>query len=404
MGCGLLGRRLSHSYSPQIHAMLGSYEYRLYEKEPEQLESFLTDPAIRCLNVTIPYKKDVLPYCAQLTDTARKMGAVNTMVRQSDGSWLGHNTDYFGFQSTIARTGLLVAGKKALVLGSGGAAGTAVAVLRELGANVATVSRHGDNNYRNLHLHADAALIVNATPVGMYPVTEEAPLSLEGFPQLEGVVDMIYNPARTKLLQQAQNLGVCAVNGLWMLVAQAVESAQYFTGKPLEAGILEKVYAAMRAGMENIVLIGMPGSGKTTVGKLLARQLGMPFVDADAEIEEKAGCSIPEIFARDGEAGFREQESWVLANLGRRSGTVIATGGGCVTREENYAPLHANGRIFWLQRSLADLPTEGRPLSQAGDLAAMWQVRQPLYARFADHIIDNNAAPESAADAIRSYL
>ena len=404
MNCGLLGRKLAHSYSPQIHAMLGSYDYRLYEKEPEDLEGFLTDPGITALNVTIPYKKAVLPYCSRLTATAEKMGAVNTLVRQPDGSWLGHNTDYFGFKSTLARTDLQIQGKKALVLGSGGAAGTAVAVLSEMGANVVTVSRTGDNNYSNLHLHKDAALIVNATPVGMYPNTDAAPLSLAQFPALEAVVDMIYNPARTRLLLEAEQLGIPAVNGLWMLVAQAAESAQYFTGKPLDAGRIERVYEAMRTKMENIVLIGMPGCGKSTLARQLSCDLGMPAVDADAQIEALAGCTIPEIFARDGEDGFRRLETQVLQELGKRSGTIIATGGGCVTRQENYGALHANGRIFLLQRPLEQLPIHGRPLSQANSVQTLWQEREPLYARFADHIIDNSGAPEDAAAAIRSLL
>lgn len=404
MKCGLLGRKLSHSYSPQIHAMLGTYRYDLFEKEPEMLASFLEDPTLDALNVTIPYKKDVIPYCAGLTQTAKKMGAVNTMVRQADGSWLGHNTDYFGFKSTVLRTGLNVSGKKALVLGSGGAAGTAVAVLREMGAQVITVSRSGENNYENLHLHADAALIVNATPVGMYPNTDAAPLSLAGFPRLEGVIDMIYNPARTRLLQEAEERKIPAVNGLWMLVAQAVESSGWFTGSEINEAAIEKVYSAMVSRMENIILIGMPGCGKTTVAKLLSQALGMPWVDADAVIEETAGMPIPKIFITRGESGFRALETQVLRELGKRSGTVIATGGGCVTRQENYAPLHANGRIFWLVRPLEQLPTEGRPLSQANPPEQIWQVRKPMYEAFADHIIDNSAAPQAAVDAIRSYL
>lgn len=402
MSCGLLGRKLGHSYSPAIHGLLGDYPYALFEKEPEELESFLRSGDFTGLNVTIPYKKAVLPYCSRLTDCARKLGAVNTLVRQPDGTLLGHNSDFFGFSAMLQKSGLQVFGKKVLVLGSGGASATVVAVLEEKGAKAVVISRSGENNYENLSFHADAAVIVNATPVGMYPNNGESPLSLDAFPRLEGVLDLIYNPARTKLLLDAESRGLIAENGLYMLVAQAWESACMFTGTNIPKDRITKIYNELRNSMENIVLIGMPGCGKSTVGKLLAERTGKALVDADEEIVKLAGCSIPEIFATRGEAAFRELETKVLAELGRRPGLIIATGGGCVTRQENYPLLHQNGQIFWLQRDISSLPTDGRPLSKSNSLEIMYQKRKPLYESFADVIIDNNTSAETAAENILS--
>ena len=399
MKCGLLGRKLGHSYSPAIHAHLGSYTYELFEKEPEELGSFLRNGDYSGLNVTMPYKKEVIPYLDLLSPEAQMLGAVNTVVRWND-KLIGHNTDYFGFQALLAHSGLSPAGKKCLVLGSGGASNVAAAVLRELGAQVVVISRTGENNYENLSRHADAAILVNATPVGMYPHTGLSPVALDQFPKLEGVLDVIYNPARTQLLLDAEKRGIRAIGGLWMLVAQAKAAAEWFTGRTIADGVTDAIYTVLRGEMENIVLIGMPGCGKSTVGRLLAQRTGKQFVDSDAQIEAQAKKSIPRIFAEDGEGAFREWETRILRDLGKQSGLVIATGGGCVTKECNYPLLHQNGRIFWLQRELDKLPTDGRPLSQAGALTEMYQNRAPLYGRFADHIIDNNGAAEDAANAI----
>jgi len=396
MQCGLLGRKLSHSYSPQIHTFLGDYPYPLYEKEPEELHSFFEERKFDALNVTIPYKKDVIGYCAELSDKAKCLGAVNTVVKRPDGSLIGHNTDYFGFLSMVKKSGLTVAGKKTLVLGSGGASVTVAAVLVELGADVVVISRTGENNYQNITRHTDAAVIVNATPVGMYPSVGTSPVDLDLFPNLEGVLDLIYNPARTQLLLDAEKRGLIAENGLWMLVAQAKESAEWFTGLNIPDEKIGYIYNRLRRQMENIVLIGMPGSGKSTVGRLLAEQCGKEFVDADILIAESARKTIPEIFAESGESGFREIETEVLSRLGKCSGLVIATGGGCVTRDENFPLLHQNSRIVWLQRNLTDLPTDGRPLSQSGKLEQMYVIRKPMYEHFADLIVDNNGKPENA--------
>lgn len=400
MKCGLLGAKLGHSYSPQIHRHFGNYSYSLFEKSADELEDFLKSSDFIGINVTIPYKSTVIPYCTELSLVAARLGAVNVLVRREGGKLIGHNTDYFGFQTMLERSGLDVCSKKALVLGTGGASKTAVAVLRDHGAQVVTISRSGQNNYSNLHRHSDASVIVNTTPVGMFPNTGAAPLSLDLFPQLEGVLDVIYNPARTQLLLDAEKRGLEAMNGLLMLVAQAKEAAEWFTGKPIADSKIDEIYGLLRKQMENIVLIGMPGSGKTTVGRIIAEKTGKEFVDADALIVEKAGCTIPEVFATQGEPGFRKIETEVLDEIVNLSGKVIATGGGCVTKEENYPLLHQNGTIFYLQRDISLLPTQGRPLSQANPLEELYRIRKPLYERFADHSIGNNSTATDAAEKI----
>ena len=405
MKCGLLGEKLGHSYSPAIHGMLADYEYRLYERAPEAVEDFLLHGDWDGLNVTIPYKKTVLPYCDELSGRARSIGSVNTLVRRADGTIFGENTDACGFEKLIARAGIGVQGKKALVLGSGGASVMAVEVLRSLGAaSVTVISRHGEDNYENLSRHADAQLIVNTTPVGMYPKNGDAAVDLLDFPRCEGVLDVVYNPARTALLLQAERLGIKHAGGLYMLVAQAKRSCELFTGRAIPDGEIDRIERTLSASMQNIVLIGMPGCGKSTVGALLAEKLGRPLREADAEIAAAAGMSIPEIFAIGGEASFRQKETACLAELGKLSGAVISTGGGCVTREGNYDLLHQNGVIFWLQRDLKVLPKEGRPLSLRNDLREMYERRRPLYERFADHVIDNNGSLEETVGRIMEVL
>ena len=404
MKSGLLGRKLGHSYSPQIHEYLGPYSYDLFEKEPEEVGSFVKNGNYTGINVTITYKKDVIPYLDVLSPLAKRMGAVNTIIRRADGSLFGHNTDYFGFSSMVHRSGIHVAGNKVLVLGSGGASNTAVKVLEDMGANVIVISRSGKDNYSNLHLHKDASVIVNCTPVGMYPNTGIAPLDLKAFPDLEGVLDMVYNPARTQLLLDAEKMGLPYENGLWMLVAQAKEAAEYFGNKSLPDTVIGNVYKKMSGKMQNIVLIGMPGCGKSTIASLLGEKLGRKVVDADQEIVKLAGKSIPEIFADDGEETFRNLETQVLAELGKQSQLVIATGGGCVTRDRNYPMLHQNSSIFWLQRDLDLLPTEGRPLSQNTRMQDMFRIREPLYSAFADYVICNNRSSEDTVHQILTIL
>ena len=395
MKCGLLGAKLGHSYSPQIHRNLGSYTYELFEKEPEQLENFLKNGDFTGLNVTIPYKKAVMQYCDELSPIAQKLGAVNTIVKKPDGKLIGHNTDYFGFTSMLQRSGIDPKGKRVLVLGTGGASATVQAVLQEMGAKVTVISRSGKYNYDYMYYFRHTVLIVNATPVGMYPNNGETLVNLTRFPKLEGVLDLIYNPDRTQLLLDAEKLGLIAMNGLWMLVAQAKESAQWFLDKPIDDTVMEPIYRKLQKQTENITLIGMPGCGKSTVGKLLALELGRPFVDADVEITKRAGKSIPEIFNQYGEEHFRQLETQVLADLCKASGTVIATGGGCVTRERNFPILRQNSRIIWLKRNLFMLATDGRPLSAQNSVIDLYDQRKDLYIKLADCIIDNDTDPEN---------
>lgn len=393
MRCGLLGKTLGHSYSPAIHKELADYDYRLYEVPPEGLGAFLTGEDWDALNVTIPYKKDVIGYCAALSETARRIGSVNTLIKRADGSIYGDNTDADGFLYMVQTSGALVAGKQALVFGSGGASATACDVLKTLGAaGVTVISRTGENNYENLDRHSGAEILVNTTPLGMYPKNGASPVDLTQFPRCEGVFDVVYNPARTALLLQAEALGIPHAGGLSMLVAQAKRASELFTGKAIADGEIARIERRLARQMQNIVLVGMPGCGKTSVGKALAEKLGRPFFDADAQIERQCGMSIPDLFRTQGEDAFRRLETQVLLGLGKRSGAVIATGGGCVTREENYNALHQNGVIVWLQRALDALPVAGRPVSQRTPLEELYRARQPRYRRFADVTVSNEAS------------
>lgn len=377
---GLLGRKLGHSFSPMIHEELGGYEYALFEREPEELEHFIRGGNFRGINVTIPYKQAVVPFCDELSSAAEKIGSVNTVVRRENGSLYGHNTDYDGFAYMLRSAEIDVAGKKCLVLGNGGVAKTVRTVLTDLNAgDIVTVSRQGENNYNNLARHADAEIIVNATPVGMYPDVDKAAVELAEFPECKAVLELIYNPARTALILQAEKLGITAVNGLGMLVEQARCACQLFTGQSVPQEETLRISAKVAAATMNIALIGMPGCGKSTVGAELARQLGRRFVDMDVEIEKKAGKSIPEIFAQDGEEFFRTVETQVLATFSGESRLVIATGGGVVTRENNLPLLRRNSRIVLLERPVEQLCVDGRPLSAKYTPARLAIEREPLY-------------------------
>lgn len=405
MKCGLLGEKLGHSYSPQIHAELADYEYKLYEKAPDEVEDFVRHGDWHGLNVTIPYKKTVIPFCDELSETARSIGSVNTLLKRLDGTIFGDNTDAFGFETLLTQTVQSdISGWKALVLGTGGASVTVCAMLRKRGAQVVPISRSGEDNYTNLDRHRDARLLVNATPVGMYPKNGVSPVDLGVFPKLEAVLDVVYNPARTALLLQAEERSIPHAGGLTMLVAQAKRSAEIYLGHALPDGETARIARQLAQQMQNIVLIGMPGSGKSTIGRLLAEKLGRPLLEADKELEKAAGMSIPVIFANEDEAGFRRRETRVLSELGKQSGTVISTGGGCVTREENYPLLHQNGVIVWVRRDLNCLAREGRPLSLNADLAAMYAVRAPLYERFADFTVENDGKAEDTVNSILEVL
>ncbi len=399
---GLLGRKLGHSFSPQIHKALGGYDYALFEREPETVGEFLQGGSFDGINVTIPYKQTVMPYCAELSPAAEKIGSVNTIVRRPDGSLYGHNTDYDGFMYMVKTAGVDVKGKKTLVLGDGGAAKTVRTVLADLGAGeIVTISRRGENNYTNLDRHADAALIVNATPVGMYPEVDAAAVDLTVFPECEAVLDLIYNPARTKILLQAESLGMAAVNGLSMLVEQARCASQLFTGSVIGEGETARITAKIAAETMNIALIGMAGSGKSTVGAELARRLDRRFVDMDEEIVKKAGKPITQIFEEEGEEAFRSLETQVLSELSGQSGLVIATGGGVVTRPRNLPLLRRNSRIVRLMRPVEELPSDGRPLSQKYTPLKLAIEREPLYNSWKEIALDVTDPADTAERIIK---
>lgn len=393
---GLLGEKLGHSYSPDIHAVLGDYPYRLFEKAVEEVPAFLASDEFEAINVTIPYKKTVLPYLSEISPEAQKIGSVNTITR-IPGGLRGDNTDYYGFSFLLDQANLCVGGKKCLILGSGGASVTARAVVRDRGGIPVVISRSGEDNYTNLHRHADAAILINTTPVGMYPNNGHAPLSLEKFPHLCGVVDMIYNPCRTALILEAEQRGIPAVSGLGMLVAQAKRANERFFARPLPDDVVNRVLRKIRQGKENIILIGMPGCGKSTAGQKLAEISGRKFFDTDDEVCRIAGKSPAEIIRTEGEDAFRQLEHRAVCAIGKESGCVIATGGGIVTRAENYPPLHQNGSIVFLTRPLGELSTENRPLSARDGVARLYETRLPLYNAWADACVPCTPDAETTA-------
>lgn len=398
---GLLGARLGHSWSVPIHAALGNDAYRLYELEPAELAAFLRREDIGGLNVTIPYKRDVMPLCDGLHPTAKAIGSVNTIVRQRDGALVGYNTDIDGFLYMAHRAGISLNGKKVVILGTGGASLTAQAAARQARAReIVVISRSGPDDYDHLDRHADGEILVNTTPVGMFPHTGASPVDLTRFPRCQGVLDVIYNPRRTALVLQAEALGIPCSDGLPMLVAQAKRAEEHFFRRAIPDRENERILAQLRQETCNIVLIGMPGCGKTTVGQALAALTGREVLDLDQLIVEKAGKSIPQIFAEQGEAAFRALEREVAAEAGKLTGKLLVTGGGVVTVPENYGPLRQNGRIYHLVRDLDALPTEGRPLSQSTDLRALWETRAPLYARFRDVVIQNSGTVQETAQEI----
>lgn len=395
---GLLGEHLSHSFSPQIHSQLADYPYTLCEVDREDLGNWAKNNDLAGFNVTIPYKQDIMQYCAEVSPQAQAIGAVNTVVRRADGTLLGDNTDYYGFMYMLESLNVDIKGKKAVILGGGGASKTVQAVLREKGADFVVVDLNLENNYSNIYLHFDASLIVNATPVGMYPKTGVSLVNLEDFKACEGVCDVIYNPARTALLLQAEKLGIPCVNGLSMLVAQAKKACEIFTDCDLSDEVIEKIRVSVAKETENVILVGMPGCGKSTVGKLVAEALNRPFFDADEEICKATGRTPSEIITEDGERAFRLVETEVLVNLCKESGTVIATGGGAVTIPENKDIIRQNSAVVFLERDITILPKDGRPLST--DLKAMYEKRLPMYKSFAHKAVDGNGDAKSVADRV----
>ena len=404
MEYGLIGEKLGHSYSQMIHARLADYRYELKEVAPERLDAFIEARNFRGLNVTIPYKQAVMKHCAELSPEAMEVGSVNTLIVRPDGSLFGHNTDIDGFIYMLRRGEIDPAGAKTVILGSGGTSLTARAALTRLGAReIVTVSRKGPVDYAALYAeHADAEILVNATPVGMYPKNGASPVELDRLPKVRGVADVIYNPEKTALILAAQAKGIPAVSGLSMLVAQAREAAELFVGHAIPAGRVEDIVSEIGAQTLNLILVGMPGCGKSTLGQAVAAALQREFVDCDAEIVRRAGKSIPEIFAQDGEGAFRALESGVLADVCRGHGLVISTGGGAVLRAENRDAMRQSGRVCLIRRALALLPRDGRPLSASEDaVARLWEARRAAYETAADFPVENDGTVEEAAEKIR---
>ena len=405
MEYGLIGEKLGHSFSREIHQRLGGYDYRLQELTPVQLPAFLEKRDFRGINVTIPYKQTVIPLLDEVDPKAAAIGAVNTSVNRR-GRLCGYNTDYDGMAALARHAGLTLKNKNVLILGTGGTSRTAMTVAADLGAaEIRRVSRTGRGDAITYEQAADlpVQVLINTTPCGMYPGCDGQPMDLSRFGWLEGVLDAVYNPLRTRLVLQARDNGARGQGGLYMLVAQAAAACRLFLDRPLPDGALDSVYRAIHGQKQNIVLTGMPGSGKSTVGRVLARQLGRELVDTDTEIIRLAKKPIPEIFAQRGERGFRDLESQVIQEVSRRTGLVIATGGGAILREENVRRLRQNGRIYFLDRPAEDiLPTDDRPLAR--DMEAVRQryaERYPRYTSTADAAVPVRGSAEDVAAAIR---
>ncbi len=406
MKFGLLGRTLGHSYSPRIHGALGNTHYELFEREPSQLQTFFADPELKGINITIPYKVNALEACDVIDPRAERIGCVNTMVRKNE-KWYGYNTDYDGFVFTLNHASIDVSNKDCIILGDGASSATVHVALEDLGAkSIIHLSRKTAPFYGDApNYYKTAQIIINCTPIGMYPHNPANLIDITQFTKLEGVVDLIYNPRRTILLLQAEMMDIPHCDGLPFLVAQGVEAANHFQNESFGTKEIEQILRDMRREKENIILIGMPGVGKTTVGKAIGEAMGRPWIDADQELEKEIG-DISTYITEQGEPAFREKETEVIAKLGTQTGLVISTGGGCVTIPQNYAHLRQNGRIYQLTQPIENLSTSGRVLSSGGleRLRELEEIRTPMYESFAQCIVEHNRnAPETVATILEDF-
>ena len=402
---GCIGKKLTHSFSKEIHSRLADYEYELIELNEEDIEKFFSERNFSAINVTIPYKQTVIPYLDRMSDVARRIGAVNTIVNR-DGRLYGYNTDYYGMKALVEKIGIDLNGKKVLVLGTGGTSKTARVLAEDMGADsVITVSRSKTENcvtYEEaVKNHSDAQIIINTTPSGMYPECDSQPIDISAFGNPEGVVDAVYNPLCTNLVLNAKKRGIKAEGGLYMLVMQAVAAVEKFLDTEIPGTVADEVFASVKESKENIVLTGMPGCGKSTVGKLL-NIVGFTFTDTDEEIEKRCGCSIKELINLKGEKYFRDIETEIIKDISSKGCQVISTGGGAVLREENINALKRNGKIFFIN---ADpdrlLPTESRPLSDTADkLKKLYDERIEIYKGTADVTVPDMPTPEEEAEFI----
>lgn len=410
MKYGLIGEHLKHSYSCEIHAQIADYEYELHEIPPSGLGEFLKKREFNAINVTIPYKQDVIPYLDEISDTAKRIGAVNTIVNRN-GRLYGDNTDFAGMLALAKHIGVDMKGRKVLILGTGGASKTGHALAEYMGAqSVYYVSRSGKDGSityeQAVTEHSDAQIIINATPVGMFPKQDGRPIDISAFPKLEGVIDAIYNPLRTNLILDAQERGIPAEGGLYMLSAQAVHASAVFRDIPLDESLVDKAFKSVKNDKQSIVLIGMPSSGKTTVGRILAEKCGKQLADTDEYIVRKIGMPISDFFAKHGEAEFRKIEKETVAELSATGGRIIATGGGAVLDAENVRALKQNGVLVFLDRRPENLiATDDRPLaSRRSALEKPYAERYDIYCAAAELHIDANTTPEAEADAILKEL
>lgn len=410
MKYGLIGEHLKHSYSCEIHAQIADYEYELHEIPPSGLGGFLKKREFNAINVTIPYKQDVIPYLDEISDTAKRIGAVNTIVNRN-GRLYGDNTDFAGMLALAKHIGVDMKGRKVLILGTGGASKTGHALAEYMGAqSVFYVSRSGKDGSISYEQavteHSDAQIIINATPVGMFPKQDGRPIDISAFPKLEGVIDAIYNPLRTNLILDAQERGIPAEGGLYMLSAQAVHASAVFRDIPLDESLVDKAFKSVKNDKQSIVLIGMPSSGKTTVGRILAEKCGKQLADTDEYIVRKIGMPISDFFAKFGEAEFRRIEKETVAELSATGGRIIATGGGAVLDPENVRALKQNGVLVFLDRRPENLvATDDRPLaSRRSALEKLYTERYDTYCAAAELHIDANTTPEAEADAILKEL
>ena len=406
MKFGLLGRTLGHSFSPRIHNALGNTNYELFEREPSQLQEFFANPKLQGINITFPYKVNALEACDVVDPRAERIGCVNTMVRK-DGKWHGYNTDYDGFVFTLKHASIDVSGKECIILGDGASSATVHVALEDLGAKSIThLSRKTAPLYTDApNYYETAQIIINCTPIGMYPHNPASLIDIMQFAKLEGVVDLIYNPRRTVLLLQAEMMDIPHCDGLPFLVAQGVEAANHFQGESFGTNEIEQILRDMRREKENIILIGMPGVGKTTVGKAIGKEMGRTCIDVDQELAKEIG-DISTYITEQGEAAFREKEAEMIAKLGTETGLVISTGGGCVTVPKNYAHLRQNGRIYQLTQPVEKLSTSGRVLSGGGieRLRELEETRTPMYESFAQCIVEHNRnAPKTVAAILEDF-
>ena len=402
---GLVGENLTHSFSKRIHSMLGSYFYDLFSVDKNKFNELINKREFGGLNITIPYKQSVLPMCDVLSDNAREIGSVNTVVNKN-GKIYGYNTDYLGFNYMLKENGFDLANKKVLILGGGGTSLTASVCAKNAGASeVVIVSRSGKNNYENISKHFDSQIIINTTPVGMFPNNSQSLINLSNFEKCVGVVDVIYNPLSSRLLLQARELEIPYCNGLLMLVAQAKYASELFFDTNIPDEKIMQIYKTLSFDLSNIILIGMPSCGKTRVGKQLASTLNRPFIDTDAMIENNAKMTIPEIFEKYGETEFRRLEEIAIKSAGAKNGVVIATGGGAVLKKENCYNLKQNGTMVFIKRDIEKLSSKGRPLSQNPEaIKALYNQRLPIYNRCGDIIVLNNNSVDNCVQNIIEEL